>query len=61
MTQKLDVQSQEREEMYSGTHPNHTEVERFQIVYEKDNIELTRLGKRPVLKVGIHSIIQSPS
>lgn len=31
---------------------NHAEVERFQMVYDKDNIELTRLGKRPVPKVG---------
>ncbi|TAQ86145.1 hypothetical protein B7494_g5542 [Chlorociboria aeruginascens] len=48
MSQKLDnVQLQE---VPSRSNPNYTEVERFQMAYDKDNIELTRLGKRPVLK-----------
>lgn len=34
-----------------GESDNYTEVERFQMVYDRDNVELTRLGKRPVLKV----------
>ena len=36
--------------MNSKADVKHTEVERFQMIYDKDNVELLRLGKRPVLK-----------
>lgn len=55
-------QKSERErvqEMHTGADGNYTEVERFQMVYDKDNIELTRLGKRPVLKVSKVSSFQA--
>ena len=40
------------EEINSGTEGTYAEVERFQMISDKDNAELMRLGKRPVLKAG---------